>query len=146
MGHDDIAVRLIIAAQLLALCAVRGYFGAPPAATSAERPPKRRAEPLLLTLTLGIIAVLHFGAMFAYLLHPPLLRWSSFESAARFRWLGILISCFGVAGEMWAAVSLGTSYSPMLRVADERAVITAGPYRWIRHPLYSFWLLAAAGW
>jgi protein-S-isoprenylcysteine O-methyltransferase Ste14 len=51
-----------------------------------------------------------------------------------------------VAGEIWAAVSLGASYSPLLRVAEEQAVITAGPYRWIRNPQCAFWLPAMAGW
>jgi protein-S-isoprenylcysteine O-methyltransferase Ste14 len=62
------------------------------------------------------------------------------------RWIGILISCSGVAGEIWAAVSLGASYSPLLRVAEEKAVVTSGPYRWIRHPMYAFWLPVMAGW
>jgi protein-S-isoprenylcysteine O-methyltransferase Ste14 len=51
-----------------------------------------------------------------------------------------------MAGEIWSAVALGTSYSPLLRVADENVVVTAGPYRWIRHPLYAFWLPLMAGW
>jgi protein-S-isoprenylcysteine O-methyltransferase Ste14 len=135
MGREDIAVRLIIATQLLAMCGVRAYFGAPRAANRSQGSAARRAEPLTLTLTLGLIAMLHFGAILAYLLSPRLLQWSSFALATRIRSLGILISCLGAAGEVWAAVSLGASYSPMLRVAEERAVITAGPYRWIRHPL-----------
>ena len=52
----------------------------------------------------------------------------------------------GAAGEIWAAVALGPSYSPVLRVAEERRVVTAGPYRWVRHPLYAFWLPTMGGW
>jgi protein-S-isoprenylcysteine O-methyltransferase Ste14 len=62
------------------------------------------------------------------------------------RWVAILIGCLGTAGEIWAAVSLGASYSPLLRVAEERVVVTAGPYRWIRHPLYAFWIPVMTGW
>jgi protein-S-isoprenylcysteine O-methyltransferase Ste14 len=51
-----------------------------------------------------------------------------------------------MAGEIWSAVALGVSYSPMLRVADEHAIVSAGPYRWIRHPLYTFWLPVTVGW
>ena len=146
MSHEGIAFRLIIVVQLLAMGVVRAYFGALRAAKPADAPPARRAESRWLTVTLGVIALLHFGAILAYLANPRLLRWSAFEVAVPVRWLGILISCLGVAGEIWAAVSLGASYSPLLRVAEERAVITAGPYRWIRHPLYAFWLPAMAGW
>jgi len=34
----------------------------------------------------------------------------------------------------------------MLRVANERAPVTSGPYRWIRHPLYAFWIPVMTGW
>jgi protein-S-isoprenylcysteine O-methyltransferase Ste14 len=146
MSHEGIAFRLIIVVQLLAMGVLRAYFGAPHAEKPAEATPARRAESQWLTVTLGVIALLHFGAILAYLANPPLLQWSAFEVAAPVRWLGILISCMGVAGEIWAAVSLGASYSPLLRVAREPDLISAGPYRWIRHPLYAFWLPAMAGW
>jgi len=146
MSQEGIAFRLIIVVQLLAMGVVRAYFGAPRAEKPNEATPARRAESRWLTVTLGVIALLHFGAIIAYLTHPPLLQWSAFEVAVPVRWLGILISYLCVAGEIWAAVSLGASYSPALRVAEERTVVTAGPYRWIRHPLYAFWLPAMAGW
>jgi protein-S-isoprenylcysteine O-methyltransferase Ste14 len=85
-----------------------------------------------------MIAVLNFGAIFAYLMNPSLVRWSAFEASEIIRWIGMALSCVGVAGEIWSAVALGASYSPMLRVADEHVFVTAGPYRWIRHPLYAF--------
>ncbi|HYA35787.1 MAG TPA: isoprenylcysteine carboxylmethyltransferase family protein [Candidatus Binataceae bacterium] len=143
---ENIAFRLIIAAQLIAMGVVRAYFGAPRGEESAEPGQTAHGESAWLTATLGILAILHFGAVFLYLVHPPLLRWSALEIAAPIRWIALVISCLGAAGEIWAAVSLGTSYSPMLRVAKERVVVTAGPYRWIRHPLYAFGLPMMAGW
>jgi protein-S-isoprenylcysteine O-methyltransferase Ste14 len=145
MNHESITFRLIIIVQLVAMAVIRAYFGAPRARGAAQATAPRRAEPPWLTVTLLAIAVLHFGAILAYLASPPLVGWSAFDVAVPIRWLGILISCLGVAGEIWAAVALGGSYSPMLRVAEERVVVTAGPYRWIRHPLYAFWLPTMAG-
>jgi len=139
----DIWFRLIIGAQLIAMGVVRAYFGAPRAGKSAQA---SRAESAWLTATLGVVALLHYGAILAYLAYPPMLRWSALEVGAPIRWIAIVISCLGAAGEIWAAISLGTSYSPTLRVAEERVVVTAGPYRWIRHPLYAFWLPLMAGW
>lgn len=146
MSHEGIAFRLIMVVQLLAMGVVRAYFGAPPGEMPAEVTAARRAESRWLTVTLGVTALLHFGAILAYLANPPLLGWGAFEVAVPVRWLGIVISCLGMAGEIWAAISLGASYSPLLRVAEERAVVTAGPYRWIRHPLCAFWLPTMAGW
>jgi protein-S-isoprenylcysteine O-methyltransferase Ste14 len=146
IAHADVTFRLIVAAQLLALGAVRAHFGAPSAEASTETAPNRRAESMWLTAILGALALLLFGSVIAYLANPLLLRWSAFEVAVPIRWIGLLISCLGAIGEIWAAVSLGASYSPLLRVAGERVVVTAGPYRWIRHPLYAFGLPMMAGW
>jgi protein-S-isoprenylcysteine O-methyltransferase Ste14 len=142
IGRDEIPFRMIIAAQLMTMAWVRAHFGAPRGKESAAH----RAESAWLTATLGILALLNFGAIFAYLVNPQLLRWSGFLVAAPIRWIAILASCLGAAGEIWAAVSLGASYSPLLRVAEERVVVTAGPYRWIRHPLYAFALPLMTGW
>jgi protein-S-isoprenylcysteine O-methyltransferase Ste14 len=146
IAHDALPFRLLIAAQLLAMGAVRAHFGAPRSEEPAQASAPRPGEPAWLTATLAAIALLHFGAILAYLAHPPLLAWSAFEVGAPARWIGIGIGGLGAAGEIWAAVSLGTSYSPRLRVAEEHVVVTAGPYRWIRHPLYAFWLPVMTGW
>jgi protein-S-isoprenylcysteine O-methyltransferase Ste14 len=142
----DISFRLIIAAELLAMGLVRGYFGAPRGKESAEARAGNRAESAWLTATVGVLGLLQLLAVSVYLANPSFLEWSAFEVAEPIRWLAILISCFGAAGEIWAAISLGASYSPLLRVAEERVVITAGPYRWIRHPLYAFGLPMMVGW
>jgi protein-S-isoprenylcysteine O-methyltransferase Ste14 len=144
--HYDVLFRLIAAVQLLAMGVVRAYFGAPSTKESPETRPAPRAESAWLTTILGLIALLHFGAIFAYLANPTLLRWSAFEVGTSIRWLAIALSCLGVSGEIWAAVSLGASYSPLLRVSNERALVTAGPYRWVRHPLYAFWIPVMTGW
>jgi protein-S-isoprenylcysteine O-methyltransferase Ste14 len=141
IGRDEIQFRMIIAAQLMTMAWVRAQFCAPRGKESATR----RAESAWLTATLGILALLNFGAILAYLVNPQLLQWGEFLVAVPIRWIAILASCLGVAGEIRAAVSLGASYSPLLRVAEERVVVTAGPYRWIRHPLYAFALPLMAG-
>ena len=144
MIGTDIPLRLAITAQLLAMGAVRAYYGTPRRKDRAQTRDAR--EPVWLTCTIGTIALLNFGAIFAYLVNPSLLRWSAFKASDITRWLGMALSCLGMAGEIWSAVALGVSYSPMLRVADEHVIVTAGPYRWIRHPLYTFWLPVTVGW
>jgi len=146
MITDDTSIRIVIAAQLIALAVVRAYYGAPGAKQSEPMSTAQRSEPAWLTAVLAMIAVLHFGAVLLYLANPWFLQWSAFGATTITRWLGIALSCLGIAGEVWAALALGASYSPKLRVADESVVVTAGPYRWIRHPLYAFWLPTAIGW
>lgn len=145
-GRVDILSRLVILLQLLSMGVVRAYFSARNRKESDKAKSDDRSEPAWLTAALAIIALVHFGAILTYLTNPSLLHWSAFAASEVVRWIGILLACFGMAGEIWAAVSLGTSYSPTLRIADDRVVVMAGPYRWIRHPLYAFWLPVAVGW
>jgi protein-S-isoprenylcysteine O-methyltransferase Ste14 len=146
IAHGALPFRLLIAAQLLTMGAVRAHFGAPRSEERAQESRPLPGEPKWLTATLASITFLHFGAILAYLAHPPLLAWSAFEVSVPARWIGIGIGGLGTAGEIWAAVSLGASYSPRLRIAEERVAVTVGPYRWIRHPLYAFWLPVMTGW
>ena len=143
IAQDDIPFRLIIAAELVAMGGVRAYYSV---SRTAHGSPGRRAESAWFTAILAVLALLHFGAVLAYLADPSLSKGSGFEVAEPIRWTVIVVSSSGAAGVIWAAVSLGASYSPLLRVAQERVVVTAGPYRWIRHPLYAFWLPLMAGW
>ena len=141
----NLPIRFVIALELLAMGMVRVHFGAPRRKQAVEGNQAESREPAWLTGTLGVIALLHFGAIGAYLVNPSFLQWSAFEAAAIVRWIGIALSSLGIVGEIWSAAALGTSYSPMLRVAEEHVVVMAGPYRWIRHPLYAFWLPVMAG-
>jgi protein-S-isoprenylcysteine O-methyltransferase Ste14 len=56
-------------------------------------------------------------------------------------WQGLL-PIPGLALNLWALASLGTTFgiSPA-----HRGLVTAGPYRWLRHPMYAGELLSLAG-
>ena len=61
--------------------------------------------------------------------------------------LGIGLACFvlGLALAVWARVYLGRNWGmPMSRRADPE-LVTTGPYRRVRHPIYSGLILAMAG-
>jgi len=143
---NGIAFRLIIAAELAAMAGVRSYYSFFQGRGAAHQRLPGGSEAISFTTALVILALLHFGAVLAYVAWPPMLAWSMLRVAEWIRWVAIVISCAGAAGEIWAAISLGASYSPLLRVSKEQVLITAGAYRWIRHPLYAFGLPLMVGW
>jgi protein-S-isoprenylcysteine O-methyltransferase Ste14 len=51
----------------------------------------------------------------------------------------------GIALRTWATLALGRSFRRTVTVAENQAVVTAGPYQYVRHPSYSGILLAFAG-
>lgn len=54
-----------------------------------------------------------------------------------FRWLGAIIILTGDLLFIWAHKALGKNWSPVLEIRKGHTLVTDGPYRLIRHPMYS---------
>jgi protein-S-isoprenylcysteine O-methyltransferase Ste14 len=61
------------------------------------------------------------------------------------QYLGILLLLIGCGFAVWARVTLGGNWSGMVTVKENHALITHGPYAWVRHPIYTGILLALVG-
>ncbi len=59
--------------------------------------------------------------------------------------LGVLLCAAGLGLAIWARVHLGRNWGMPMTVRQEPELVTSGPYRFIRHPIYSGILLAALG-
>jgi protein-S-isoprenylcysteine O-methyltransferase Ste14 len=58
---------------------------------------------------------------------------------------GVVVIWVGLALRVWAVLTLGRSFSTFIQVDADQAVVTRGPYRWVRHPSYTGLLLIALG-
>ncbi|HEY7487305.1 MAG TPA: isoprenylcysteine carboxylmethyltransferase family protein [Streptosporangiaceae bacterium] len=54
---------------------------------------------------------------------------------------GTIVIWIGLTLRIWSVIMLGGSFSTFIEVADDQAVVTRGPYRWVRHPSYTGLLL-----
>src|SRR5262249_45144267 len=61
------------------------------------------------------------------------------------RIVGLPVMWLGLALRIWAVVALGSSFRTTVEVDPGQAVVTRGPYRWVRHPSYTGLLLILAG-
>lgn len=59
--------------------------------------------------------------------------------------LGALLTMLGVAFACWARYVLGRNWSSVVQVKQDHELIQSGPYRWVRHPIYTGLLLAFLG-
>jgi protein-S-isoprenylcysteine O-methyltransferase Ste14 len=60
-------------------------------------------------------------------------------------WLGVVIMASGVAVAFWARFHLGANWSGVVTLKEGHELIRTGPYRTIRHPIYTGILFAFFG-
>ena len=60
-------------------------------------------------------------------------------------WAGVLLTAAGVAIAFWARWHLGANWSGVVTLKEGHELIRTGPYRTIRHPIYTGILLALLG-
>jgi protein-S-isoprenylcysteine O-methyltransferase Ste14 len=82
---------------------------------------------------------------FIYLLFPQTLAWAAVPLSLWLRLLGAFFALIALFWFIWIHRSLGNNLSTNLKIKESQELITDGPYRWIRHPMYSaFYLLHLA--
>jgi protein-S-isoprenylcysteine O-methyltransferase Ste14 len=58
---------------------------------------------------------------------------------------GLVIIFLGLVVRVWAIVTLGRSFRTTVEVDAGQAVVSRGPYRWVRHPSYTGLMLIVTG-
>ena len=89
-------------------------------------------------LILRIGGLVLWLSMLGYLIYPSLLAWSKVGLPAWIRWLGVGMGITCVFLIYWMFSSIGTGITPTVATRKAHKLVTKGPYRWIRHPLYTF--------
>jgi len=67
------------------------------------------------------------------------------EIAGPYRSLGVIVVWLGLAIRVWAVAALGRAFRTTVEVDSGQAVVSTGPYRWVRHPSYTGLLLIVTG-
>jgi protein-S-isoprenylcysteine O-methyltransferase len=60
-------------------------------------------------------------------------------------WIGIAMMWAGMAFRLWAVLTLGAFFRTSVVVQDGHQLVTAGPYRWLRHPSYTGVIVTMTG-
>jgi protein-S-isoprenylcysteine O-methyltransferase Ste14 len=86
----------------------------------------------------------------ALLLFSPLFRggilsqrFIGFIPAAQ--WTGVALTALGILFTIWARVHIGRNWSARVVIKEQHELIRTGPYRFVRHPIYTGLLIAIAG-
>ncbi len=90
-------------------------------------------------------ALLGYGTMLTFLVYPPLVAWAQLDLSASLRWAGAGLMLLMIPPIYWLFVSLGKIVTPTVSIRDQHELVMEGPYRYIRHPLYTFGFLNFVG-
>jgi protein-S-isoprenylcysteine O-methyltransferase Ste14 len=80
-----------------------------------------------------------------YIFHPQALRRTNFPISDFWRWAGAIIFALASALMIWVHVTLGKNFSSELRIRSDQELVTWGPYRHVRHPMYTAFFLLMIG-
>ena len=73
----------------------------------------------------------------AFIIQPRWVAFATFEAAPWVRWLGGPIALLGVALFAWMFRHLGLNVTSTSMPRATASLVTTGPYRWMRHPMYT---------
>lgn len=134
MNHDS-TLRAVLIVVMLVLLPVGMYHRVKSQATREKL--DRRQEGLFILATLRPLgAALWFGA-FAWMINPGWMAWSSVSLPDWSRWMGVGALLIGSALLVWTFRTLGKNLTDTVVTRAKHTLVVHGPYRWIRHPLYS---------
>ena len=131
--------RIFLPALIIAFVLHRGYYvkyhSKPEEATLKQR------EEGLLSKIAGLLGIAGFLSTLIFVINPDWLSFASLAFPAWLRWTGVGIAFIGFALLQWAQTTLANSWSDTPRMMKEQTLITTGPYRTIRHPIYTAFIL-----
>jgi len=130
--------RIMLPMLMLTFVSHRGYYVRK---HGKEQDTLKKRKDGSVTRLAGILGVMGFISILVYVINPNLLAWASFALPLWVRWAGVGIALLGFALLQWAQNTLGKSWSDTPRMMKDQALITSGPYRFIRHPIYTAFLL-----
>jgi protein-S-isoprenylcysteine O-methyltransferase Ste14 len=70
-------------------------------------------------------------------------RWASATETVYL--VGVALVAAGLIFTVWARITLGGNWSATVTLKHDHEIVRSGPYRWIRHPIYTGLLLAFLG-
>src|SRR5438309_4365010 len=53
------------------------------------------------------------------------------------RWVGVALVMLGIVFAIWAIATLGRHYDVELEIHRDHELVRTGPYRFVRHPIYT---------
>jgi protein-S-isoprenylcysteine O-methyltransferase Ste14 len=90
-------------------------------------------------------AVPLLGVLITYMVKPEMLSWAALSLPEWARWLGLVMAWSALPLLWWVHWALGSNFSGLIHIRDEHTLVMHGPYRWVRHPMYTVFYIYMIG-
>jgi protein-S-isoprenylcysteine O-methyltransferase Ste14 len=133
---NEYIFRILAALILFAGVGISSYFRRKADKDTGEKISRKVDGSVMMT-------VIKIGGLFlwltplVYLINPNWMQWTKIGLPESIRWLGVGLGILCVFGIYWLFSSIGSGISPTSATRKEHKLVTSGPYRWVRHPLYT---------
>ena len=97
----------------------------------------RSADGSAMMTVIKVFGLILWLSPLVYLVNPAWMTWSKLGLPDWTRFLGVVTGVLCVGGIYWLFSSIGTGITPVSATRKEHRLSTSGPYRWVRHPLYT---------
>ena len=144
-----IVLKLAFFTLLIGLLAIRGFFGwkARQSGHSSsfagdgdvEQPGSRSGA--IVAIVLLCVA----GLLVLYGVSPAPLHWLSVPLPGWLRWLAVGLGVAALGLQVWVHDTLQKRWFADAQSSERHILITEGPYRWVRHPMYAALMLFFMG-
>jgi protein-S-isoprenylcysteine O-methyltransferase Ste14 len=97
----------------------------------------------LRQLVFGTVGFLNIVPTVMYVILPEQLAWAALPLPAGWRWFGVSLGLVGIFLLLWVHHTLGKNFSVPGVMKEKQSLVFVGPYRWVRHPMYTALFLIA---
>ena len=105
----------------------------------------RRKESSISRLSILLVEIAGYLLIFNDALSLGLLGRHVLPRTALLATVGVVMTWWGIALAIWARYHLAEYWSARITIKEDHQLIRTGPYRRLRHPIYSGLIMAAVG-